>query len=418
MGMILNKKRRIDMTPNLWAANSPQRFWGCQPEIAADIWEEAVQRAAPIIECSPEAAGTDQWLEYSLGEGRFGSNRYQMGSAKRFYYRVKPLLPRALISRLRQLYNRTTDGTFPLGWPVETRYAEFQWEILRQVLLLTGQNWLTFRYFWPHGKRFAFVLTHDVETARGQSLVPVLADMEEGLGFRSIFNFVPELYPLDRGLIQDLRKRGFEIGIHGLRHDGKLFDTYGEFTCRAERINHYLHEFQAVGFRSPLTLRNPEWMQVLDMEYDLSFFDTDPYEPMPGGVMSLWPFKIGRFLELPYTLPQDSTLFRLRGETSPRIWLEKVELIKKYYGMALGIVHPDYSAEGMNRLIYQDFLVEVKACTDYWHALPRAVARWWKRRMDGDPGNADPAANLAHARLSGDTLEIVVEHNEYQPFSL
>ena len=31
-------------------------------------------------------------------------------------------------------------------------------------------------------------------------------------------------------------------------------------------------------------------MQALEIEYDLSFFDTDPCEPIPGGTMSIWPF--------------------------------------------------------------------------------------------------------------------------------
>ena len=43
-------------------------------------------------------------------------------------------------------------------------------------------------------------------------------------------------------------------------------------------------------------------MRHLEIEYDLSFFDTDPFEPIPGGTMSIWPFFIGHFVELPYTL--------------------------------------------------------------------------------------------------------------------
>jgi hypothetical protein len=111
-------------------------------------------------------------------------------------------------------------------------------------------------------------------------------------------------------------------------------------------INRHILEFQADGFRTPYTHRNPEWMQLLDIKYDLSFFDTDPFEPMPGGVMSIWPFTIGHFLELPYTLAQDSTLFNVLGETSPRIWLEKLAFIKNYYGMALMLVHPSRILRG------------------------------------------------------------------------
>lgn len=394
------------MTSNLWASNSPQRFWLCQPDLPAEVWDEAIRRAVCTIGLSSNVKDMSDVLKQTLGEAQFGQDHYKIGLLARLYYWVKPLIPRWLAYRFRQFYNHNKKVAFPLGWPVESRFAKFQWETLRQVLLLTNQNTISFQYFWPNEKKFAFVLTHDVETAEGQRLVPVMADLEESLGFRSMFNFVPELYPLDSGLMKDLRRRGFEIGVHGLQHDHKLFDTYRQFTQRADRINYYLHDFQTGGFRSPLMLRNPEWMQRLEMDYDMSFFDTDPYEPMPGGVMSLWPFSIGHFIELPYTLPQDSTLFNILGETSGRIWFEKLEFIKQYHGMALVIVHPDYSAEGKNSLIYRDFLLAMKDCTEYWHALPQEVAAWWRQRLDGNL-NGRSVASLAEVRLVGDALDIV-----------
>jgi hypothetical protein len=121
-------------------------------------------------------------------------------------------------------------------------------------------------------------------------------------------------------------------------------------------------------------------MQSLNMEYDSSFFDTDPFEPMPGGTMSIWPFTIGRFLELPYTLPQDCTLFNVLGKESTAIWQEKLTFIKKHNGMALMLVHPDYSGSGPARQHYADLLKEVREAGDYWHALPREAASWWKAR--------------------------------------
>ena len=71
-------------------------------------------------------------------------------------------------------------------------------------------------------------------------------------------------------------------------------------------------------------------MNAPEIEYDLSFFDTDPFEPLPGGTMSIWPFAIGRFLERHYALPQDFTLTALPGETTPRLWLEKVDFIERF----------------------------------------------------------------------------------------
>ena len=142
-----------------------------------------------------------------------------------------------------------------------------------------------------------------------------------------------------------------------------------EFTRRAAKFNAHLKELGMVGFRSPLTHRNPEWMQALEIEYDLSFFDTDPFEPVPGGVMSIWPFFIGHFVELPYTLVQDYTLTSVLGETTPRIWLEKVDFIEKYHGMALVNSHPDYLKTENTWDVYYQFLAAMKKRQGYWHAF-------------------------------------------------
>ena len=99
------------------------------------------------------------------------------------------------------------------------------------------------------------------------------------------------------------------------------------FDKRVPGMNRRLRQWGAVGFRSPMTHRDPSWMQGLEVEWDSSFFDTDPFEPMPGGVMSIWPFVMGRFVELPYTLPQDHTLIETLGETGPRIWMKKLDYV-------------------------------------------------------------------------------------------
>jgi peptidoglycan/xylan/chitin deacetylase (PgdA/CDA1 family) len=209
-------------------------------------------------------------------------------------------------------------------------------------------------------------------------------------------------------LIEDLRGRGFEIGVHGLRHDGKLFRSEAGFRRRAELINEYVQELDALGFRSPLTMRNPEWMQALQIEYDLSFFDTDPCEPMPGGTMSIWPFFLGRFVELPYTLMQDCTLTVVLGETTPRLWLQKVEFIESYHGMVLVNTHPDYLSDPVTWKIYREFLEAMRHREGYWHALPREVARWWRDRTDGTCDAAGPRLVWGEAELAEEGLGLVL----------
>jgi hypothetical protein len=92
-------------------------------------------------------------------------------------------------------------------------------------------------------------------------------------------------------------------------------------------------------------------------------------------------------VELPYTLPQDFTLFVLMGEKNIDIWKKKLDWIAKCGGMALINTHPDYMNFGGGRLgieeypasYYTDFLqyVEARYAGKYWHALPRDMARWW-----------------------------------------
>jgi hypothetical protein len=419
---------------NLWTQNEPRRFWQCRVDLPQADWELAVQRAAPILGLPDVVAAsltdaaasltTEDLLALTLGEGQFGADRWRLSPAKRAYYALKPLLPRALTRVLRRLYSPPPTTGQPvqpqrnptrgqMGWPAETRYAEFQWEVMRQLAAIRAEESLPFTHFWPNGKLFAFVLTHDVETEKGQSFVREVAGLDESFGFRSSFNFVPERYPLDYELMDELRERGFEIGVHGLRHDGKLFWSQAEFMRRAERINRYLHELEAVGFRAPLTHRHAEWMQALEIEYDLSFFDTDPYEPMPGGTMSLWPFAVGHFIELPYTLVQDYVLAAVLQQRTPGIWLDKVDLIESYHGMVLLNSHPDYMRDDVALLeIYREFLYEVRERGGFWHALPRDVARWWRARLDPDALAAVPPAVPAEAIYHPSGPEVRIQEPE------
>ncbi len=225
--------------------------------------------------------------------------------------------------------------------------------------------------------------------------------VELELGFRSSFNFVPEGdYRVPVELREELTQNGFEVGIHDLRHDGRLYQSRREFSRRATRINRYLTEWPAVGFRSAFMLHKLDWLHELDIQYDASTFDTDPFEPQPEGrhtIFPLWIQPIGSqglieklpragYVELPYTLPQDSTLFLLLREESPDIWLRKLDWIADHGGMALVITHPDYMTFSGSRQkageypieLYQRFLeyIRQRYSGAYWHALPKQVAAY------------------------------------------
>ncbi|MBN2037564.1 MAG: hypothetical protein JW768_12555 [Chitinispirillaceae bacterium] len=200
---------------------------------------------------------------------------------------------------------------------------------------------------WPEGKKFALILLHDVESSAGRDKCRQIMDLEEELGFRSCFSFVPEDYQMSADLRKEMEKRGFEVAIHGLKHDGKLFASRKIFKERTAKINQYLKEWNAVGFSSPSMHHNLEWMHELNIKYDISTFDTDPFEPQSDGVCTIFPFQVKRpngkfYIELPHTLPQDFTLFVLMQNKTIDIWKKKLDWIAQKGGMVLVNTHPDY----------------------------------------------------------------------------
>ena len=252
--------------------------------------------------------GADQvfreWLEKDIDSAR-------LSRLFRTYYQLRSLIPLPI----RHLLQRYRPVEFDPRWCYPDAFAN---ALVRQ--LAEHGAGITMIHPWPDGANLAFVLTHDIETAEGMQRVLQLANLEEDLGFRSSWNLVPYKYPIDRGLIRELTDRGFEIGVHGYNHDGKLFTSRAVFDRRVPAIHAALESFAAVGFRAPMVHRNLQWLQDLDIQYDASCFDVDPYQAMPGGIGSCWPFIAGRFVELPYTLPQDHTLFIALKQRDGRIW--------------------------------------------------------------------------------------------------
>lgn len=261
---------------------------------------------------------------------------------------------------------------------------------------------------WPEGKKFAIVLTHDVDGATGLAKCRQLMELDQSLGFRSVFNFIPEGdYVVSPELRAELKARGFEIGVHDLHHDGKLYQSSGKFSESARRINHYLKEWGAVGFRSGFMFHNLDWLRQLNVSYESSTFDTDPFEPQPDSVGTIFPFWVSRhplpaapesgYVELPYTLPQDSTLFLVLKETSPEIWIKKLDWLASHGGMALVNVHPDYlrfDGEPASRStfpvgFYRQFLeyAQQKYGQTFWQPLPCELATWYREKVL--PGSTD-----------------------------
>jgi glycosyltransferase involved in cell wall biosynthesis/peptidoglycan/xylan/chitin deacetylase (PgdA/CDA1 family) len=299
----------------------------------------------------------------------------------RIYYFLKPIMPWRLRLALRRWRANRRRQAFGEVWPIDSKAGQ------------KPPGWPG----WPDGKQFAVVLTHDVEGNKGLSRVEQLVKLELKYEFRSSFNFVPEgEYRLPGAVREVLDQAGFEVGVHGLEHDGKLYSSKAAFAAKARRINGYLQKWNCSGFRSPLMQHKLEWLHLLDVEYDSSTFDTDPFEPQPDGTGTVFPFwvpgpkGVGGYVELPYTLVQDFNCFKVLQERNIDIWKRKVDWIAEHGGMVLLNTHPDYMCfEGQpNRdefpvSHYEELLryIRGKYGESCWPALPREVARHYRERV-------------------------------------
>lgn len=298
-----------------------------------------------------------------------------MGNLMNSYYLLKPLIPRRL-----QLFIRRVRANY-----IARKYKDI-WPIDENCVCMP-RKWSG----WPGGKKFCVVLSHDVDTQIGHDRVQALIALEKSLGFKSAYNFVPERYNLSLDLVQEVKAHGFGIAVHGLKHDGKLFSNIKIFKERSKKINQYMKDWGTRGFTAPAMIHNLDWMYMLDIDYATTTFDTDPIEPQPEGAGTIFPYWVsepcenGSYVELPYTLPQDFSLYITLREKNINIWKDKLKWLADHGGMVLLNSHPDYMYFGDGKMgleeypvaFYSDFLKHIKEQykDQYWLALPEDVAK-------------------------------------------
>ena len=345
------------MLARVWASSTGDVFVPFDvSELLACQWSESYQRLT--------------------GSGRLGSALRT--SAIRTYYAVRPALPRPVQIRLRQRFaQRQGVPSYP-SWPVEDGLHDLGDWYLR---LLADTLSVPVRYLapWPDGATWALVLTHDVETEAGCRDRELLRRAERDHGLRSSWNFVPERYDVSPDVVAEVEADGCEVGVHGLRHDGRDVASRRQVRRRGPAMRAAAARWGAEGFRSPATQRRWDLMPQLGFRYDSSYTDSDPYEPQPGGSCTYWPFFIDDLVELPITLPMDHTLFEILGHEDGALWLDKVRHLRQRGGLVLALAHPDY-AHGPALRAWEELVEAVAATPGGWHALPREAAAWWRDR--------------------------------------
>ena len=122
--------------------------------------------------------------------------------------------------RMRRAFAEPGPGRVVPGLAVEHSLHDMYDWLLATVAGVAGEPvpWIA---PWPDGKEWAMVLSHDVETQAGVDDMELLRADERSRGYRSGWNFVPERYDVTDAVRSAVTGDGCEVGVHGLRHDGR-----------------------------------------------------------------------------------------------------------------------------------------------------------------------------------------------------
>lgn len=244
------------------------------------------------------------------------------------------------------------------------------------------------KLFWK-GKSAVVCLSHDIDTFKGYRFSPELMRLDSNYRIPSVFNVLTHAdYKLDKGFLSELMREGFEIGLHGYRHElGMARKPFVRIKTELESSLALLRSFEieVKGFRAPGLSISPAVLSVLEdlkMSYDSSIQLCNglqhscgisfPYKP-PG--KDLW--------EIPLAV-QDTLFFRdagIKEDNALRI-IEKIILQTiELGGVAFFNFHPCLV---MPRVSFYKMFLEILAGyrDSVWIALPKDLCIWLDQKRE------------------------------------
>jgi len=392
-------------------------------DVSAELYDASsdvrLEDGSFLIPFDPNAVVENLLRERYVSDGpaaAYGTDPRSL--VRRAYYAVRPLLPVIVRKHLQRISLRGWDKKpFPC-WPVDRSVDKIFERLMMLALQAQGMDKIPFIWFWPEGKSACAIMTHDVESRAGLQFCSSLMDINDSNGIKSSFQIIPGgRYYAEESILNEIRRRGFEVNVHDWNHDGHLFSNRQIFLNRAEKINHAAKKFAAEGFRSGVMYRNADWYSAFTFSYDMSVPNVGHLDPQPGGCCTVIPYFIGDILELPLTTIQDYPLFHILRDYSIDIWKRQISMIHQGSGLISFIVHPDYILEKRARETYCKLLAYLSALgkeRNIWLTLPREVNHWWRARAKMKlvqkncnweiEGNGKERARIAYARSDGQRI--------------
>ncbi len=383
-----------------------------------DVWDDAtISESTVTLPFDPLEVIENLRRERYTTRSR-GSRRLKDVAVKSIYYAVRPYLSVKVRKHLQRRRLREWESIVFPEWPVDCTVERIQRRLMALAIRASGAESLPFIWFWPDDYRGCIIVTHDVETTFGRDTCGDLMDLDDKYGFKASFQVVPEArYPVPKSYLDAITTRGFEVNVHDLTHDGRLFDNHEEFVRRAKKINAYAKSFDASGFRSGILYRNPDWYDAFEFAYDMSIPNVGHLDPQRGGCCTVMPYFVGNIVELPLTCIQDYSLFHVLNEYSTQLWRKQIQRIMENNGLITILAHPDYVVESRAKAAYEELLSHlavVRQSNNLWAPIPKDLAAWWRQRSKMKlvskgstweiEGEGKERARIAYARLDGDSV--------------
>lgn len=303
------------------------------------------------------------WQTYILGE-EYRTLKQPLYTRLPFHYHAIPGPLRALAaSSLFWLRNRGfQQPDFP-GFPIEQG-----WEIITYL-------WQAQRQTQPRTPT-QITLTHDLDSAAGWDWVLPLAELEMRYGLRSIWHIVARRYPIKTRILDWLVTQGFQLGLHGDNHDGRLiFLSEREMHHRLQRCLPLIQQYQMRSFRSPAWFRSRTLYRVLAdyFQTDYSTLDTDIICPGGnGGCFYTKPFILDGILHVPTTIPFEEPLrFGYTYAQLLSFWQPKIDWLIACQGDIVVNTHPEphFSGNSAGLAAYEQLLQLLQSLQTIHHHL-------------------------------------------------
>lgn len=296
-----------------------------------------------------------------------------------FSYQIVPAKLRTLFASLIGHWRRRKRhqwSVFP-NWPLDLS-VDFLFD------LVTGQSSAF------SNKTTPVVLTHDIDSAEGlKNMLMFFSDIEDSVGAVSTNFIVPCAWKIDQGLLQEIKTRGHEIGVHGYDHSNLTpFLSQKEQLIRLKSAQPLIKKYDIIGYRSPSLLRTHQLLLNLKeyFRYDSSIPTSGGPFPVPNnGCASARPFNLYGITEIPLSMPRDGSLLFLGYSVRDilQIWIDCAKKISRSGGVVVLLTHCESRFSGNPDMLnaYRSFLEFLNSAEEFEWSTPEAILATYTRSI-------------------------------------